>query len=257
MKRLNFLFVPFFIALGLLLTPDISIAEISQAEFQSAMEEYLKSDEGKKLLGSTVESYFRSRQAELRKQRQKQQEAQMEEQFADPVNIEVGSSPTKGPADAPVTIIEFSDFQCPYCSRANDTLEQLMKEYDGKIKLAFKNLPLPFHKEAKPAAAAALAAGKQGKFWEFHDALFQNQKSLNSAFYTKTAEKLGLDIEKFKADMKSEEIEKQIEADAKLAREHGISGTPGFFINGVAVRGAVPIDQFKVIIDRWLEKEAA
>ena len=237
-----------------LFLPLSASAQVSQEEFGKLMDAYLKTDSGKKALGSTVEGYFKNRQAEARKQREKQQAAQMEEEFKNPKDIPVGTSPTKGPKDAPITIVEFSDFQCPYCSRANNTVEQIIKNYDGKVRLAFKNLPLPFHNEAKPSAAAALAAGEQGKFWEFHDALFANQRKLNTEFYMKTAKDLGLDIEKFKKDMKSEKVNKQIEDDMKLARENGISGTPGFFINGVAVKGAQPFPVFKQVIDRWLEE---
>ena len=115
---------------------------------------------------------------------------------------------------------------------------------------------MAFHKQAKPAAAAALAAGEQGKFWEMHDALFNNQRSLSPTFYEEQAEKLGLDVDKFKKDMESEAIQKQIDEDVKLAGKHGISGTPGFFVNGVAVKGAYPLDHFKKIVDRWLKQGA-
>jgi protein-disulfide isomerase len=235
------------------LTPLAATAQVSSEEFSKLMGEYLKSDAGKKALGTTVEDYFKNRQAQARRDREQQQKAEMEEQFKNPAKVPVGTSPVKGPKDAPITIVEFSDFQCPYCSRANNTVEQIMKEYKGKVRLSFKNLPLPFHQEAKPSAAAALAAGEQGKFWEMHDALFQNQRKLSSEFYKKKAKELGLDVKKFEADMKSEKVTKQIEADMKLAREHGISGTPGFFINGVAVKGAQPFPVFKQVIDRWLE----
>ncbi|MCI5066028.1 thioredoxin domain-containing protein [bacterium] len=241
-------------AASLILAPLSASAEVSSEEFQKLMDGYLKSKEGKKALGTTVENYFKNRQAEARREREAQQKAEMEKQFENPVKIPVGSSPVKGPKDAPITIVEFSDFQCPYCSRANETVEQIVKNYKGKVRVAFKNLPLPFHQEAKPAAAAALAAGEQGKFWEMHDALFENQQKLSGEFYTAQAKELGLDVKKFEKDMKSEKIMKQIEEDTKLARENGISGTPGFFVNGVAVKGAQPFPVFKQVIDRWLQK---
>jgi protein-disulfide isomerase len=232
-----------------------AFAEISPEDFKKAMDSYLNTPDGKKLVGSTVENYFKNRQAEMRREQQKAEEQEMAAQFDNPVDIPVGNSPTKGPKDAPITIIEFSDFQCPYCSRGNDVMMQVLKAYDGKVRLAFKNLPLPFHQEAKPAAAAALAAGEQGKFWEMHDAMFANQKGLNSVYYLAKAKELGLNIEKFKADMVSEKVTKQIEEDMELAKKHGISGTPGFFVNGVAVKGAQPFPAFKTIIDQWLEKK--
>ncbi len=240
-------------SIAALILPGIAQAEISDADFAKAMEKYLASKDGKKSLGSTVETYFKQRQQEMRKEREQKAQADMEEQFKNPVKVAVGTSPTKGPKDAPVTIIEFSDFQCPYCVRANATIEQVVKEYGDKVRVAFKHLPLPFHKQAEPAARASLAAGNQGKFWEMHDALFKNQRNLNPAFYEKTAKELGLDVAKFKKDMESEAVKKQIEDDKALAKKHGISGTPGFFVNGVAVRGALPFDHFKTIVDRWLE----
>ncbi|MCB0328836.1 MAG: thioredoxin domain-containing protein [Bdellovibrionales bacterium] len=240
-------------ALGIAIAP-LTANAIPQEEFNKAMDNYLKSNDGAKALGSTIENYFKNRQAEARKEREMAAQKEMEEQFSNPKDIPVGTSPVKGPKDATVTIIEFSDFECPYCSRANETMEQVMKEYKGKVRVAFKNLPLPFHKNAKPAAAAALAAGEQGKFWEMHDKLFENQRELSDDFFKKTAEELGLDVKKFLADMTSEKVNKQIEEDMKLARENGISGTPGFFVNGVAVKGAQPFPVFKDVIDRWLNK---
>lgn len=228
-------------------------AEFSQGEFNKMMEKYLETQEGKKTVGSTVESYFKERQEMARKNQEELAKAEMEKQFTNPVKIDVGNSPVKGPKDARVTIIEFSDFQCPYCTRANETVKEIVKAYPKDVKIVFKNLPLPFHKEADPAARAALAAGKQGKFWEMHDALFANQASLKADFYTAKAKELGLDVEKFKKDMESDEIKNQVKEDANLAQKHGISGTPGFFVNGVAVKGAYPFDHFKQIIDRWLE----
>ncbi|MCB0353100.1 MAG: thioredoxin domain-containing protein [Bdellovibrionales bacterium] len=239
-----------------LLAPTLAMADIAAGEFEKAMSKYMETDAGKKALGATVENYFRQRQEEMRKQREKDQEQELEDQFKKPVSVDIGSSPTRGPKDAPITIVEFSDFQCPYCSRANQVIDQVLKEYDGKVRIAFKNLPLPFHQQAEPAAKAALAASKQGKFWEMHDALFENQRQLSEEFYLAQAKELGLDIEKFKKDMESEDVKKQIAADTEAARQHGISGTPGFFVNGVAVKGALPFSHFKSIIDRWLEKKA-
>ena len=125
-----------------------------------------------------------------------------------------------------------------------------MKAYPNEVKLIFKNFPLPMHPQAKPAAKAALAAQKQGKFWEFYDILFANQGSLSPEFYLKKATELGLNIDKFKADMASPEVAKQLETDIGDGKTLGVQGTPGFFVNGVAVRGAYPLEHFKMIIDR-------
>jgi protein-disulfide isomerase len=134
-------------------------------------------------------------------------------------------------------------------------MDDIVKAYGDKVRVVFKNLPLSFHKNAEPAARAALAANKQGKFWEMHDAFFNNQRGLNEEFYMTTAKNIGLNVDKFKADMNSDEIKKQVQADMELAKKHGVSGTPGFSVNGVMVRGAYPLDHFKGIIDRWLAQK--
>ncbi len=209
--------------------------------FDANMEQYLKTEKGQEAISNALKSY-----AELLEKREKL--AQCEKS-----NFEIGNSPVKGPADAKITIVEFSDFQCPYCKRGKDNMEQVMKMFPNDVKIVFKQLPLSFHSKAKPAAKAALAAGKQGKFWEMHDLFFDNQGQLGDQYFEDKAKELGLDIEKFKADMASPEIEAQIEAESKLAAESGISGTPGFFVNGVAVKGAYPPEHFKGIIEGCLE----
>lgn len=231
-------------------------AETSNKAFEQNIEKYLATDAGQQAVGKAVEEYFKKRQADARKQQEQQVAAQMEEQFRNPVKIDIGKSPTRGPANAKVTVIEFSDYQCPYCKRGYDTMKELEKAYPNDVKFVFMNLPLPFHAQAKPAAMAALAAGKQGKFWEYHDALFENQANLGEKLYVELAEKLGLNIETFKKDMGSEEIKNQVESEMKIASANGIQGTPGYFVNGVAVKGAYPASHFKTIIDRWLSGEA-
>lgn len=254
MKR--FKIVASAIAACFLATAPFAAAEISDQDFEKAIDKYLGTDKGQVALGSAVEKYFQRKQADAQKKQVEQQAAEMESQFKNPVSIEAGTSPVKGPAAAKVTVIEFSDFQCPFCKRGNDTMKKLLEKYPNDVKLVFKHLPLPMHPEALPAAKASLAAGKQGKFWEFHDALFNNQGKLSAEFYLEQAKALGLNVDKFKKDMESEEIAKQIKDDEALAQKHNISGTPGFFVNGVAVRGAYPLDHFSRIVDRWLTGEA-
>ncbi len=232
-------------------------AEIPQADLATAIEKYLATDKGRDSIGQAAQAYFKNLQEQGKKDQELKEQAQLEDQFKNPVNIDIGTSPVKGPADAKVTIIEFSDFECPFCIRGKSTMEEVLKAYPTDVKVVFKNLPLPFHKNAVPAAKAALAAGKQGKFWEMHDKLFDNQKNLTQAFFEKTAGELGLNVDKFKTDMNDPEIDKQIEADKKLAEANGIQGTPGFFVNGVAVKGAYPFEHFQGIIDRWLGKTKA
>lgn len=230
-------------------------AEVSDKDFAAAMDKYLKTEAGQQAVGTSIENYFQAKQRDAQKKQEDQVAAELESQFSNPVKIDIGASPVKGPANAKITVIEFSDFQCPFCSRGHDTMDQLMKAYPNDVKLVFKNMPLPFHEQAAPAAKAAWAAGKQGKFWEYHDALFANQKSLSPEFYIQQATTLGLNLDKFKADMNSADAEAQIKADRELGEKNGISGTPGFFVNGVAVRGAYPLDHFKKIVDRWLAQK--
>ena len=169
------------------------------------------------------------------------------------VNVTVGGAPLLGPKNAPVTIVEFSDFQCPYCSRAFQTVKEVEAQYRGKVKVAFKNDPLPFHANAKPAAEAAMAANEQGKFWPYHDKLFTHQTELDRAHLEQYAQELGLDMKRFKAALDSNKFESQINADMAEGRRLGVNGTPSFFINGVRLVGAVPIEQFKTVIDAQLK----
>ncbi|MDY7230771.1 DsbA family protein [Hyalangium rubrum] len=168
--------------------------------------------------------------------------------------IEVGKAPVKGPANAPVTIVAFSDFECPFCGRVVPTLKALEEQYGNKIRVAFKHQPLPFHANAKPAAAAAMAAHEQGKFWEYHDKLFANQRALDRASLEKYAEELKLDMGKFKAALDSGKFNAQIEADSAEGSRVGANGTPTFFINGRTLVGAQPVDAFKRVIDEELKK---
>ncbi|MBI4817384.1 MAG: thioredoxin domain-containing protein [Deltaproteobacteria bacterium] len=168
--------------------------------------------------------------------------------------VPVGGAATKGPADALVTVIEFSDFQCPFCSRVGPTLKQLQDEYSGRIRIAFKHNPLPFHKDAPLAAEWSLAANEQGKFWEMHDTLFANQQALTEPDLEKHATSLGLDVGKIREAVSSGRFKKVIADDQAVANRVGARGTPAFFINGVKLSGAQPYANFKKIVDEQLVK---
>ncbi len=164
-------------------------------------------------------------------------------------------NPSIGPNNAPITIIEFTDFQCPFCKRASQTIDELLHLYPNKIRLVFKNLPLPtIHKHSLSAAKAAMAANKQGMFWPYYDMLFDNSPKLNKKLYINLARSLGLDIKRFKSDMKSDVIDKQIKSDIELAKKFGINATPTFVINGVLIKGARSIGFFKKVVDRLLKE---
>jgi protein-disulfide isomerase len=168
--------------------------------------------------------------------------------------VAVGKSPAKGPANAPVTIVEFSDFQCPYCSRVGPTLQKVLEDYPKDVRVVYKHYPLSFHKQALPAAKASAAAGRQGKFWEMHDLLFQNQRELNEAAFKGYAQELGLDVSQFEKDYASPAVAQEVEADMTLARSLGVTGTPGFFVNGRFLSGAQPYSAFKTKIDAELKE---
>ncbi|HXI57428.1 MAG TPA: thioredoxin domain-containing protein [Polyangia bacterium] len=169
--------------------------------------------------------------------------------------VDPGSAPSKGPKNAALTMVIFSDFQCPFCSRVEPTLTQIEKDYGGKVRQVWKNYPLPFHNNAEPAAEAAMAAGAQGKFWEMHDKLFANQQSLDRPSLEKYAQELGLNMSKFKADLDGQKYKAQIEADTKEGQAVGVNGTPAVFINGRKIAGAYPLETFKKIVDDELAKK--
>ncbi|MEB2346487.1 MAG: DsbA family protein [Deltaproteobacteria bacterium] len=169
------------------------------------------------------------------------------------VEIAIDGAPVRGPAEAEVTIVEYSDFQCPFCARVVPTLDQLRETYGDRVKLVYKHLPLRIHPEAPGAAAAAEAAGLQGKFWEMHDKIFANQRELSDAKYVEWARALGLDLARFEKDRRSEAVRARIAKDEAEANRLGVSGTPAFFINGRFLSGAQPIDAFQRVIDDELK----
>ncbi len=180
---------------------------------------------------------------------QPSEEEQFKQQLADKVNVDLGNTPIFGNRNAKIMIVVFSDFQCPFSKRGTDTLHALKQKYGNDLMYVYKNLPLPFHPEAMPSAKAALAAGRQGKFYEFHDKLYENQGQLGEALYVKIAQELGLNMQKFNADRNSPDIEAQIKADAAQANSLGFNGTPGFAVNGVKVLGAYPQEHFEKVIN--------
>jgi protein-disulfide isomerase len=152
-------------------------------------------------------------------------------------------------------MIVFSDFQCPFCKRVEPSLTQIEKEYPNKIRVVWKNMPLDMHQNAKPAAAAALAAGEQGKFWEMHDKMFGNQQKLEVDALKGYAKELGLEAGKFDKCLDSGEKKGLVEQDQKAGEQAGVNGTPAFFVNGVFINGAVPYEQLKAAVDRELGKK--
>lgn len=167
------------------------------------------------------------------------------------VDVALGDLPPLGPADAKVTIVEFSDYECPFCKRAEASVEQVKAAYGDKIRIAYRNYPLPFHQNARPAAQAALCANEQGKFWAMHDKLM-SAKDLSAANLQQIATDVGLDRKKFDDCVAAERGKEMIEADLAAGQAAGVNGTPAFFINGRLLDGAQPFEKFQEIIDEEL-----
>jgi len=175
--------------------------------------------------------------------------------------VPVGDEPSKGPRDALVTIVEFSDFECPFCSRVEGTVNQVMEEYGRDVRVVWMNNPLPFHDNAMPAAVASLEVFEQGgaaKFWQFHAKMFENQRGLTRENLERWAQEVGgINMAQFRAALDGNEHQQTIQQQQQLARSLGATGTPSFFINGRNLRGAQPFPAFKAIIDEELAKARA
>lgn len=172
-------------------------------------------------------------------------------------DVPTDGDPSQGPENAPVTIIEFSDYQCPYCARwYQDVYTRLMKDYQGKVRFVYRDFPLySIHPEAEPAAEAANCAGEQGAYWQFHDALFGQKNGLGGPAYTQYARELGLNIDQFNKCVSEHRYKGEVDADFKFASNLGVSSTPTFFVNGLAIVGAQPFEVFQQIIDKELAGE--
>lgn len=172
--------------------------------------------------------------------------------------VPVGDSATKGSANALVTVVVFSEFQCPFCARVLPTVSQIEEEYGNDVRIVFKHNPLPFHPNAMPAAEASLevlAQGGANKFWQYHDKLFENQQGLTRENLEQWAQELGgINMGRFRAALDNNTHKAAVEADQQLARSLGASGTPAFFINGRNLRGAQPFPAFKAVIDEELAR---
>ncbi len=224
----------FLLASFLLLSPFTHAANLSKADVERIVADYIAKNGDKVMAG--LEAYQERKQHEATK------------------NLITPNTPVLGPATAPVTIIEFSDFECPFCHRVQENIMPLRAKYENKIRWAYKHFPLEFHAKAPGAAMAAYAANKQGKFWEFSKIMWPNQDKLGDSFYLETAKKLGLNEAKFNADRTSADAKKMVDADTKDGLNVGVRGTPFFLINGTPVSGAQPTEAFVEIIDAALAK---
>jgi protein-disulfide isomerase len=164
------------------------------------------------------------------------------------------TAPAIGSATAPITIVEWSDYQCPFCRRAHPTVEQVLNEYKDKVRFVYRDYPLPFHQQAMPASEAVHCAEDQGKFWEYHRNLFEVQGDLSQADLSKRATDIGLDATAFSACVQSKKHDPDIQSAASDGAAAGVTGTPAFFINGRMLVGAQPIEQFRDIINDELSR---
>jgi protein-disulfide isomerase len=171
--------------------------------------------------------------------------------------VAAANGPSKGSKSAPIEIIEFSDFQCPFCQRADPTVQQVLSTYGDRIRFVYRHYPLPNHPSARPAAEAAACANEQGKFWQYHDRLFANPSKLADGDLKQHAAELGLNAAQFNSCVDSRKFRPQVDADLKAGEEAGVSGTPAFFINGRMISGAQPFDVFKKVIDEELSRVAS
>jgi protein-disulfide isomerase len=234
------------------------VAEPTDAEIQKVY------DDNKAQLGGQTLEQIKPRIVQYLKQ---QKESERQDAFVKelkakykttvalrPPTVEVSTAgrPAKGPAKAPVTIVEFSDYQCPFCKRAENVVDQVVKTYGDKVRVVFGHYPLPMHPDARPAAEAATCAGQQGKFWEYHEKLFANANALGSDKLKAYAHEVGLDAAKFDQCIAKNEGKAAVDKDIAEAGSVGVTGTPAFFINGRMLSGAQPFEKFKDVIDEEL-----
>jgi|SRR5690606_37176612 len=193
------------------------------------------------------------------KRREEEEKKALEESFNNPLQAEIRADESfRGNKDAQITLIEYSDFECPFCARGFNTVQELMKKYEGKIRFVYKHLPLSFHPHAMPASQyyEAIRIQDPKKAWEFHDRIYKDQRKLQNgeAFLKSIAKDLKVDMKKLEKDVKSEAVQKRIDADMAEAAKFGFQGTPGFLLNGVPVKGAYPTSHFEGLVDELVKR---
>lgn len=172
-----------------------------------------------------------------------------------PTKVDIAAKDTdyiRGDKNAPVTMIEYSDFQCPFCKRVQPTIDKLLTDYKGKVKLIYRHFPLSFHQYAQKSAEASECAGEQGKFWEMHDKIFENQDRLDVDSLKSYAKELGLNTSNFNKCLDDGKYAQKVKDDMTEGTKYGVKGTPATFINGQMISGAQPYDSFKSVIDSLL-----
>ncbi len=200
-----------------------------------------------------IQMAARNAQAKMQERREEEEKKKLEESYNNPLQPVIRSDEAiRGVKGAPITLVEYSDFECPFCSRGFETVLKLMEKYEGKIAFIYKHLPLSFHKNAEIASRyyEALRIQDHQKAFKFHDQIFENQSKLKNgeAFLKKLAKSVGGDMKKLAKDINSDAVTNRIEEDQKEAAKFGIQGTPGFVLNGVPIKGAYPVEHFVQVI---------
>ncbi|WP_017328013.1 thioredoxin domain-containing protein [Synechococcus sp. PCC 7336] len=223
----------------------------SPEQLQSQVIEIIRSNP--QVIIESVQTYQAEQQAAATVAREEQQARALQPFANDPAG-QIGTSPTRGAEDLAYVLYEFSDFQCPFCARSQATVEAFVNAH-SKVALVFKHFPLQqIHPEALPAAQAAWAAHQQGKFWQYHDALFSHQDRLGEDYYLELASTLRLDLDRFNSDRPKANA--AIRTDLEMAQQLGLQGTPFFTLNGIPLSGAVPLEQFEAALAAAIESAA-
>lgn len=172
------------------------------------------------------------------------------------VQVEIGDAPTLGPADAPVTFVEFADYECPFCGDAKDDVDRVLRDYGDRVRFVYKQFPLAYHAHAHLASQAALAAHAQGQFWAYHDTLYAHQSALGRTALESYASTLGLDLAAFRLALDERTHAAAVDADIAHGQAAGVRGTPTFFVNGRPIVGAVPYADLAEVIEEELRPDA-
>ncbi len=238
---------------------ELKPAEVTDADVDSFYEQNrAQIPRPKEQVAGQIKEYLgQQRQAEARQAFFQGLEGKYKvEHLMEPDRVQVAAiGPAQGPANAPVTIVEFSDFQCPYCARLIPTLDQVKQQYGDKVRIVFRQFPLGNHQHAQKAAEASLCANDQGKFLQMHDAMFQNQQALAVDALKAKAVELGMTAEAFNACLDSGKYANQVQSDMQEGTVAGVSGTPAMFVNGRFINGAVPLEQLTKVIDDELRRK--
>jgi protein-disulfide isomerase len=217
---------------------------MDKGEVEAIVKEYIKNH---------PEELAQSLQKFSEAQRDKQEDEAFKKALAEKALVPVAGAPSLGPDNAQFTLVEFSDFQCPYCARSVGTVKEFLKKNPGKIRLVFRNMCLPNHAKAQDAAKAAIAAGEQGRFWDYRDKLMASQAEWSSSadhkrVFVKYAKEMALDTGRFEKDMAKPDYQKKIDEDMTHAGNLGVNGTPTYFLNGVRITGARELAYFDKVM---------